>query len=155
MAKKKIHLLKTSKEVSERMKQQLKGNKLLVSKQLNEERFKIVSQKNYGTLSMIEKEYYTIKGKLNEQDDQTEVTYEVKGNATFGMIATVVPLMLLPLVLFGAAGGDESNFFTCLIIYLVVAGIAVMLSLKQERKLRTLGEQDFESFLENEIIGEV
>jgi len=155
MAKKKIHTEKSPEEVSEKMKQQLKENKLLLSKQLNGERFKIVSQKNYGTLSIVEKEYYTIKGKFNKQDDQTEIAYQVKGNATFGMISTVVPLILLPIVLYGAAGGDESNFFTCLITYFAMAGIVVFFSLNQERKLRSLGEKDFGAFLKNKIIGEM
>ena len=124
----------------------LKSNALLL-KRIDNTGFYFLSRKNYGTLSMVEKEYYRIKGKFKAIGDQTEITYEIKGNATYRILSVVLPIMMLPTV-FLSATGDKGNLINGLVIYLFLSGIAVLGLLSREKKLVKMGENDFKRLLE-------
>lgn len=141
-------------EVLAELEKTIDASKSLVPNRIDEKGFYLFSKKNYGAMSMIEKPYYNVKGRFEKQGDKTQIKYEVKGNATFRILSFVLPIMFLPTVFMGAAGGDKSYLMTGLIVYLLVSAITVFWALSCEKDLRKQGESDFKAVLkklENEF----
>lgn len=129
------------------IEEQLQQFPSLVLQQLNSRTFKIVSKQNFGYISMAEKEHFTIKGKFKAIEEHTQISYEVKGNATFSIFSIVFPIMFLPTLIIGAAGGNTDNLLTSLMIYLLICGLVIFFLLNLEKQYRRKGEQEFEAFL--------
>ncbi len=139
---------KSLKEIKESMEVAIQKSHSLILKNIDETGFHVLSRKNYGIMSMIEKDYYQIKGKFKKEDNQTTINYEVKPNATFRVLSIVLPIMMLPTLIFGFIGEDEGNILTGLLFYLLPTGLVVFWTLYQEKNLKLMGEKDFELLLE-------
>lgn len=113
----------------------------------NEGKFIIRSQKDFGSLSTIEKEYYKVKGNITEMENNASINYEVKPNATFRTLLYIIPLMLLPTIIIPLMG-SKSNILEGIILYLLIFGIVSFLLVRKERSLKELGMRDFTAFLE-------
>ena len=137
------------KEVKEKIEAAITRSNSLLIKKMDERSFYLLSKKNYGSLSMIEKEYYNIKGKWQQQGAQTELSYEVKANSTYWIMSVILPIMMLPTIFLGAVGGDKLNLLTGLMMYLVLSGIAIFWTSRQSKKLKAMGQKDFEGLLES------
>lgn len=134
------------------MKQKLQNSPNLILRQINPRTFKIVSKQNFGQISMVEKEHFTIKGRFNPQRSNTLISYEVKGNATFSIFSIILPIMLLPTLIIGAAGNKEF-FFTNISIYVLISGLSIAFLLNLEQQYRRKGAQVFKEFL-NSLVAE-
>lgn len=135
-------------ELAKKIKELIEKNKALVLKKADERGFYIISRDNYGSLSMLEKEYYTIKGSFERQDNSTIVSYEIMGNVTYKTIRLVLPIMMIPTIFLGAIGGKSSAILSGLLIYLALAGLVIYWTTRQERKLERLGKREFTAILD-------
>lgn len=142
-----IIIAKPTGEVKSEFEKAVSESRTLLPSKIDEKGFYLFSKKNYGSFSMIEKPYYNIKGKFEEQGRKTKISYEIKGNSTFRVMSIVLPLMMLPTAILPAAG-DKSNLLIGIAAYLLMSGIAVFWALSQERKLQKLGLSDFKNLIE-------
>jgi len=138
-------LLKTS----EILKKNIENQAHLVLIQLKNNRFKVVSKENYGNFSLVEKEYYTIKGKLEDQNSFTQISYQVNGNSIFNTLSIIIPIMALPTAIIPMISGGKAYLFASLIGYLIVSSLLIIIFKYQEKLLRVKGEKEFEIFLNN------
>lgn len=129
------------------LKEIVQTRPLLVLKKLTSTNFHIVSKENYGQLSLVEKEYYTIKGKIKAINQGTQISYKVSPNATFRTFSIIFPIMFLPTLIIGSTVGNTEKLLTNLLIYVLVCGVVILFLLNQEKQLKVKGEREFEVFL--------
>lgn len=137
-------------EVKQELEQAIKADGALILKRWNKARFLIVSKQNFGNFSMIEKEHYTITGSLKAINDQTELSYKIRPNSTFGVLSIIVPIMLLPTLLIGFMGANQNEDASLAgnsIVYFFLAGAALFFFLRQERSLKKAGILQFQQLL--------
>ncbi|GEM_PF-5793306 len=129
------------------LEEKIQTRPLLVLRKLDSSSFHIVSKKNYGQLSMVEKGYYTVKGKIKAINQETQISYKVSPNSTFRTFSIIFPIMFLPTLIIGSTSGNTEKLLTNLLIYFLVCSLVILFLLNQERQLKKKGELEFKAFL--------
>ena len=115
-------------------------------------RFRLKSKKKYGAVSLIEKTFYTITGRIHQIDGTTTISYKSRGNNTFSVLAVIIPIFSFPTFLFYFIGTETTNFknpeiLPFLMGFTVIMATITLLLLFQEKRLKRKGEKAFEEFL--------
>jgi hypothetical protein len=130
----------------------LKQSATLEGKISASNRFRLQSKKKYGAISLIEKTFYTITGRIHNVDGTTTISYKSRGNNTFSVLAVIIPIFSFPTFLFYFIGTETTNFknpeiLPFLMGFTVIIATITLLLLFREKQLKRKGEKVFEEFL--------
>jgi hypothetical protein len=131
----------------------IEHDKQMIIKRLDGRKFQLASVDAYSkSINMPEKEHYFVTGEFIKYRYETHIKYTVRANATFKILAIIVPLMALPTLGFGLMSLKKmpQNYTPLLInvaIYLTLVGISTWLYLSQKKKFEAKGEQQFKQLL--------
>jgi hypothetical protein len=144
--KKTIFIEKNIENVKLAFQKIIVNDKTMQLKQMNGNKFYLVSTDNFGNFNMIEKEDYFISGQFLENNGNTIVKYNIRANATFNVLCLVIPLMSLPTIIIGLKS-DTTNMINNFFAYFSIVTIGVSLLLYNANKLKVKGENQFKQVI--------
>jgi hypothetical protein len=147
-----IVLKKSMVDVINDFPQLIERDKQMIVKRLDGRKFHLVSSDAYNkNLSLPEYPHYFVLGEFIDYRYETHVKYGVRANATFQILAIVVPLMALPTLFFGLPAFKSGHYLPLIlncIIYLILVGLSTYFYLSQRKKMQTKGDKQFREMFE-------